>query len=90
MKISNKRALELLEGLPLEQVQNESNFLAPLHTTGRTASVLCEDPNFGRRLVAGELGTDDVYWEYEMDEKSHKLRVTGTVIDHNTPIKGVQ
>lgn len=90
MKISSKKALELLEGVPLEQVSNEANFLAPLHTKGRTASILCEDPNYGKRLVAGELGTDNVWWEYAMDPKSGKLKVTGTVNDQSEPIKGVQ
>lgn len=89
MKISNRKALELLESLPIEKVSNEANFLAPLHTKGRQASVLCEDPNYGKRLVAGELGTDNVWWEYEMDPTG-KLRVTGTVNDESTPIKGVQ
>lgn len=82
--------MELLESLPLEQVSNEANFLAPVLATGRQASVLCDDPNYGKRLVAGELGTDDVWWEYELDRETGKVRVIGTVQDHATPIKGVQ
>lgn len=89
MKLSDKKALELLEGLPLEEVSNEANFLAPLHTTGQTASILCDDVNYGRRLVAGQLGTDNVWWEYEMDKATHKVRVTGTVTEKSTVIKGV-
>lgn len=87
MKVSNKQALELLENLPLQQVSNEANFLAPLHVKGRTASVLCEDPNYGRRLVAGELGTDDVFWEYEME--NGKVRVIGTLQESARPVKVV-
>ena len=89
MRISDKKALELLEGLPLEEVSNERNFLAPLHTTGRTASVLCDDPLYGKRLIAGELGTEDIWWEFELDKTAGKLRVTGTVNDSAKPIKGV-
>ena len=89
MKVTDKKALELLEELPLEQVANEANFLAPLHVTGRTASILCDDPLYGRRLVAGELGTENVWWEYEMDKTSGKLRVTGTVQDESSPVKVV-
>jgi len=87
MKISDKDATKLLEELPLDKVANESNFLAPLHVTGRQASVLCDDPNYGRRLVAGELGTEDVWWSYEME--NGRLRVTGTVQDESKPIKVV-
>lgn len=89
MKIPNKKALELLESVPLEEVANEANFLAPLHTTGQTASILCDDVNYGKRLVAGQLGTDNVWWEYEMDPTTHKLRVTGTVTQKSTVIKGI-
>lgn len=87
MKISDQKALKLLEELPLEQVSNEGSFLAPLHTTGRQASVLCEDPNYGKRLVAGELGTEDIWWEYALE--GSKVRVTGTVQERAEPIKGV-
>lgn len=87
MRISDKKALELLEQMPLEKVSNEANFTAPLLTTGRQASVLCDDPNYGKRLVAGELGTDNVWWEYAME--NGRLRVTGTVQDSNEPIKVV-
>lgn len=89
MKISDERALKLLQELSMEDVANEQNFLAPLHTVGRQASVLCDDPLYGKRLVAGELGTDDVWWEYEFDESAGKLRVIGTVNEKSTPIKGV-
>jgi len=90
MKISNDKALELLESLPLEKVSNEANFLAPLHTTGRQASVLCDDVNFGKRLVAGELGTENIWWEVEYVGEPKKIRLTGTVQDDSKPIKGVQ
>jgi hypothetical protein len=89
MKIPDKKALELFEELPLSEVANEANFLAPLHTTGRTASVLCDDPLYGQRLIAGELGTEDIWWEYEMDKAAGKLRVTGTVNEKSTPVKVV-
>ena len=89
MKISNEKALRLLEELPLEKVSNEANFLAPLHTKGRTASILCDDVNYGKRLVAGELGTDDVWWELEYVGGQHKVRVTGTVNESSVPIKVV-
>lgn len=87
MHISDKKALELLEQIPLEKVANEANFLAPLQTTGRQASILCDDVNYGKRLVAGELGTDNVWWELEMEKG--KVRVTGTVQESSTPIKVV-
>jgi len=90
MKISNDKALELLENLPLEKVANESSFLAPLYTTGRQASVLCDDVNFGKRLVAGELGTENIWWEVEYVGEPKKIRLTGTVQDEAKPIKGVQ
>jgi hypothetical protein len=86
---SDKRALELFEKLPLEEVSNEANFLAPLHTKGRTASVLCDDVKYGQRLVAGELGTDNVWWEVEYVGEPKKVRVTGTVQDQSEPIKVV-
>ena len=87
MKISNKKALELFEEIPLEQVSNEANFLAPLHTTGRQASIVCSDVEYGKRLVAGELGTDDIFWELEYIPEQNKVRLTGTTHDSNTPIK---
>lgn len=51
----------------------------------RQASILCDDVNFGQRLVAGELGTDDVRWRFEME--NGKVRVTGTVNDSASPVK---
>lgn len=88
MKISDKHAMELLEELPLEQVANEANFLAPLHTTGRVASILCDDVEYGKRMVAGELGTDDVWWQLEYVPEQNKVRLTGTVNESSQPIKG--
>lgn len=85
MKIADDKALRLLEEMPLEKVANERNFLAPLHSLGRQASIVCEDVNYGKRLVAGELGTDNVWWELEMEDG--KVRVTGTVQDSATPLK---
>ncbi len=89
MKIPNQKALQLLEELPLEQVANEANFLAPLEVTGRMATILCDDVNYGKRLVAGELGTDNVWWELAYDRDAHKVRVTGTVNEKSSPIKVV-
>jgi hypothetical protein len=87
VKITDQQALKLLEELPLEKVSNEANFLAPLLTKGRTASVVCDDPLYGQRLVAGELGTDNVWWEYEMQDG--RVKVIGTVQDQSKPIKVV-
>ena len=89
MKVSNDKALELLGGLPLEEVASEANFLAPLHVKGRTASIVCEDVNYGKRLVAGELGTENIWWELEYVPEQHKVRLTGTVQDEAKPIKVV-
>jgi hypothetical protein len=89
IKLPNSEAIRLLEELPLSDVANEANFLAPLHTTGRTASVLCDDPDYGKRLIAGELGTNDIWWEYELDREAGKLKVTGTVNEKSTPVKVV-
>ncbi len=77
----------MLNNIPLKEVANEANFLAPLHTTGRMASVLCEDLNYGKRLIAGELGTEDVWWEVEYVPADNKVRVTGTVQERAEPIK---
>ncbi len=89
MRVADKKALELLEELPLDKVANEDNFLAPLHTTGRTASIVCEDVNYGRRILAGELGTENVWWELEYLPADNKVRVTGTVNESSTPVKVV-
>jgi len=89
LKISNEKALKLLEDLPLERVSNEANFLAPLHVTGRSASILCDDVNYGKRLVAGELGTDNVWWEFEYVGGDYKVRVTGTVNEQSMPVRVV-
>ncbi len=89
MKISNQKALELLGNLEMDKVANERNFLAPLHVQGRTASILCEDPLYAKRLIAGELGTEDIWWSYEMDQETGKLRVSGTVQESSKPIKVV-
>jgi hypothetical protein len=89
VKISDQKALELLESIPLEKVSNESQFLAPLHVTGRTASIVCDDVNYGKRLVAGELGTDEVWWELEYVPEANKVRVIGTVQDGASPVKVV-
>ena len=89
MKIADKKALELLEQLPLEQVANESNFLAPLLTQGRQASIVCSDVEYGKRLVAGELGTDNVWWELEYIPEQNKVRLTGTVNEESMPVKVV-
>lgn len=87
MKITNKQAIEILEQAPIEQVANEANFLAPLLTTNRSASIVCDDVNYGKRLVAGELGTNDIWWELEYVPEANKVRVTGTVQEEASPIK---
>ena len=44
-----------------------------------TATVLCSDINYGKRLIAGELGTEDIKWEVEYVAETHQVRLTGTV-----------
>ena len=87
MKISNKQAVELLEQLPLDQVANEANFLAPLLTTNRTATIVCEDVNYGKRMLAGELGSENVWWELEYIPEQNKVKLTGTVQEDSVPVK---
>lgn len=45
----------------------------------RTASTVCSDVNFGKRLLAGELGTENVDWQVEYLPELKKVRLTGTV-----------
>jgi hypothetical protein len=46
-----------------------------------SATVLCSDINYGKRLVAGELGTENVEWKVEYVPETHQIRLTGTVKD---------
>lgn len=51
----------------------------------RSATVVCSDPEYGKRRVAGELGTDNVDWKIELDTSSGKakIKVTGTVKEND-------
>lgn len=51
----------------------------------RSVTVTCQDPEYGKRRVVGELGTENVDWNIQMDTSSGKvqIKVTGTVKEND-------
>lgn len=98
MKISNQKALELLEGLPLADVSNETNFLAPLHVKGRSVSTEYNDAGDikmeqAKRRIAHALGVtgsttnNNVWYEIQYNNSTGVHKITGTLLNDSAPIK---
>jgi hypothetical protein len=94
MKLTNQKALELLESLPLDKVANESNFLAPLIVKGRTASTSFPDSEspsveVAKRRIAEGLGTKNVWYEIQYDNNTGVHKITGISLDDSQVVKVV-
>jgi hypothetical protein len=100
MKISNKKAIELLEEMPLASVANESNFLAPLFVKGRSVSTEYTDPGNvklegAKRRIADALGAtgpldnNNVWYEVQYDNSTGVHKIKGTLLNDAAPIKVV-
>jgi hypothetical protein len=89
MKITDQKALELLEQMPLEKVANEGNFLAPLYVKGHSATTSYPDVENAKKRIAEALGTTHVWYEIQYDNNTGVHKITGTALDSSDPIKGV-
>jgi hypothetical protein len=100
MKIPNSKALELLEQLPLKDVANERNFLAPLLIKGRSAETSFPDSEtpsveIAKRRIAEALGqtgptnSNNVWYQIEYNNSTGTHTVKGTLLNDSMPIKVV-
>lgn len=97
MKYSDKHALDLLEGLPLDKVSNEANFLAPLFVKGRSVSTEFADPNNARleqakKRIAEALGQSEnsnIWFEVQYNNSTGVHKIKGTLLNDSVPIKVV-
>jgi hypothetical protein len=97
MKISDSKALELLESIPMSDVSNEANFLAPLHVKGRSVSTEFADPNNARldaakKRIAEALGqtqNDNIWFEIQYNNSTGVHKIKGTLLNDSVPIKVV-
>ena len=94
MKISNQKALQLLEQMPLKDVANERNFLAPLIVKGRTASTSFPDTETpsvadAKKRIAEALGTTNVWYEILYDNNAGVHKISGISLDNSEVVKVV-
>jgi hypothetical protein len=100
MKISNQKALELLEQIPLKEVANERNFLAPLIVRGRTASTSFPDSEspsveIAKRRIAEALGqsgptnNNNVWYQIDYNNSTGTHTIKGTLLNDSTVVKVV-
>jgi len=100
MKISNQKALELLEQMPLKDVANERNFLAPLLIQGRTASTSFPDTEtpsveIAKRRIAEALGqtgptnSNNVWYQIDYNNSTGTHTIKGTLLNDSVPVKVV-
>jgi hypothetical protein len=95
MKISNDKALKLLEEIPLKDVSNEANFLAPLFVKGRSVSTEFADPNNARLEAAkkriaealGQTQNDNIWFEIQYNNSTGVHKIKGTLLNDSTPVK---
>ncbi len=95
VKITNQKALELLESVPMADVSNEANFLAPLHVKGRSVSTEFADPNNARleqakKRIAAALGqsdNSDIWFEVQYNNSTGVHKIKGTLLNDSTPVK---
>jgi hypothetical protein len=95
MKITDQKALELLETMPLEKVSNEAQFLAPLHVKGRSISTEFADVENAKRRIADALGAtgpnwnNNVWYEVQYNNNTGVHKITGTLLNSADVVKVV-